>query len=183
MTLTVSTSLPGSRVARDVHWEIEQFLFDEAALLDERRWEEWLDLFADDVRYWAPTRANRLGRESDLEFAGPNEAAWFDETKEHLGQRVRRLRTGMAWAEDPPSRTRHLVANIRARVTDNADEVEVDSAFFVYRTRLEREMDMFVGRRTDLLRAADTPGGWLIARRTVVLDMTTVLAKNLSLFL
>ena len=44
-------------------------------------------------------------------------------------------------------------------------------------------MDTFVGRRTDLLRAADTPGGWLIARRTVVLDMTTVLAKNLSLFL
>lgn len=172
---------PRARVTADLQHEIEQFLYDEAALLDAHRYDEWIALVADDMRYWMPVRANRLRREAEQEIAGPDDAAFFDETKAQLEQRLRRLETGMAWAEDPLSRTRHLVSNVRI-FPDGDDELEVECAFLLYRTRLEREMDLFVGKRTDRLRRADTEAGWVIARRTIILDQSTLLSKNLSTF-
>src|SRR5215469_8112754 len=100
--------------------EIEQLLYREARLLDERRFHEWLDLFTDDIRYWMVTRANRYPRSSKavaiLEPAHlPNDdmaeeaaLAVLDEDKKSRAGRVARLETGMAWAEAPPSRTRHF---------------------------------------------------------------------------
>jgi 3-phenylpropionate/cinnamic acid dioxygenase small subunit len=175
-------AVSGGRVDAATHHEIEQFLYDEADLLDTWQFDEWIKLIAPDIHYWMPIRTNRLGRQQHLETGGPTDAAYFDETYEHLEQRVRRLATGMAWAEDPPSRTRHIVTNVRARATDIADNYELDCAFFVYRTRLEREMDLFVGRRTDVIRRATNPYGFEIARRTILLDQATLLAKNLSIF-
>ena len=166
----------------ELYYDIEQFMLDEADLLDERRYEEWLELMADDVHYWMPTRANRLARELDREISAPDEAAFFDETKEHLQQRLVRLQTGMAWAEDPPSRTRHLVTNLRVSATDDPNELDVETSFLLYRTRLEREMDLFVGKRFDRLRRAENAYGWQIARRKIILDQSTLLAKNLSSF-
>jgi 3-phenylpropionate/cinnamic acid dioxygenase small subunit len=171
------------RVGTDLQHEIEQFLYDEAALLDEHRYDEWLALFTDDARYWMPVRANRLRREATKEVSGPRDAAFFDETKAHLQQRIQRLETGMAWAEDPLSRTRHLVTNVRIFPQAETGDLEVQCAFLCYRTRLEREEDLFVGRRTDRLRSADTEAGWQIAARTILLDQSTLLAKNLSTFL
>ena len=84
-----------------LQFEIEQFLYLEARLLDDRRFDDWLLLFADDIHYWMPTRYNRLLRELDKELAAPNEVANFDEDKRSLAQRVFRINTGMAWAEDP----------------------------------------------------------------------------------
>jgi 3-phenylpropionate/cinnamic acid dioxygenase small subunit len=161
---------------------IEHFLYYEARLLDDRRFDEWYALLADDIHYFMPTRYNRLQREPDYEFSGPHEAALFDEDKISLAQRIRRLRTGMAWAEDPPSRTRHLVSNVMIRPTSLADEYEVDCYYLLYRSRLEREVEVFVGMRHDLLRRTHTPTGWQIARRTIILDQTTLLARNLSFF-
>jgi 3-phenylpropionate/cinnamic acid dioxygenase small subunit len=171
-----------SNVDLHTHHEVEQFLFDEADLLDTWQFDEWLTLLAPDIHYWMPTRTNRLHRQRHLETGGPLDAAYLDETYEHLEQRVRRLRTGMAWAEDPPSRTRHMVSNVRVRSTEIDGAFELDCSFFVYRTRLEREMDMFVGRRTDVIRRAANAYGFEIARRTILLDQATLLAKNLSIF-
>ncbi|MGY1806966.1 3-phenylpropionate/cinnamic acid dioxygenase subunit beta [Blastococcus sp. SYSU D00669] len=171
-----------SDVGAATHHEIEQFLYDEADLLDSWQFDEWLTLIAPDIHYWMPTRTNRLQRQRHLETGGLGDAAYFDETYEHLEQRVRRLRTGMAWAEDPPSRTRHMVSNVRVRSTDIDGTYELDCAFFIYRTRLEREMDMFVGRRNDVVRRAANAYGFEIARRTILLDQATLLAKNLSIF-
>src|SRR5919202_1912186 len=155
-------------MAEGLREAIEDFLYHEADLLDERRFEEWLDLFADDARYWMPVRENRLSGPDDpareLEEQGGN--YYFDDTKETLRIRVERLYTGAAWAETPPSRTRHLISNVRIR-RESGDEVEVQSSFLVYRTRLEHDRDLFVGRRTDVLRRVD--GGFRIARRTIVL--------------
>src|SRR5919202_5596648 len=104
--------------------EVEQFLYREARLLDERRFHEWLELLTDDVRYWMPVRSNRYPKASkaisildpdryaEEGLAKDDELAILDETKETLARRVARLDTGMAWAEDPPSRTRHLIANV-----------------------------------------------------------------------
>lgn len=170
------------RVDVELQHEIEQFLFHEAALLDQREFDDWLELFADDVHYWMPTRYNRLRREMDKEFSAPNETAFFDEDKDALVRRVRRLETGMAWAEDPPSRTRHLFTNVRVRPTEAVDEFEVHANYLLYRTRLEHDVEFFIGAREDLLRRVGRGVGWEIARRKIVLDQSTLNAKNLSMF-
>jgi len=171
--------------------EVEQFLYREARLLDERRFREWLDLFTDDVRYWMGARSNRYPRTSKaISILSPNryieddktrddELSIFDETKETLSGRVARLETGMAWAEDPPSRTRHLITNIELAGEAGA-ELTVHSNFMVYRSRAETEQDFYVGARQDLLRRID--GGLKIARRKMTLDQNVLSAKNLSIF-
>lgn len=170
------------RVDVELQHEIEQFVYHEANLLDEREYQEWLELFADDIHYWMPTRYNRLRRELDREFSAADEAAYFDEDMASLQRRLTRLETGMAWAEDPPSRTRHLFTNVRVVPTDTAAEFEVHANFLLYRTRLEHDVEFFVGARRDLLRRVDHGVGWQIARRKVILDQSTLNAKNLSMF-
>jgi len=161
--------------------EIERFLYAEAKLLDERRFQEWYELFADDVRYFMPLRENRLVRELDQEFSGDDDLSYFDDDKRFLHSRVLRLETGMAWAEDPPSRTRHLITNVVVDPVAVADdEYSVESNFLLYRNRLETEVDIFAGSRSDVLRRS--PSGWLIANRKIVLDQNVLLSKNLSVF-
>jgi len=172
--------------------EIEQFLYREARLLDERRFAEWLDLFTDDVRYWMPVRSTRYPRRSkaiavldparheEEELAKDSELGIFDESKETLCRRVARLDTGMAWAEDPPSRTRHLVSNVEVEPGEHDGELKIYSSFLVFRSRGETEQDFYVGARRDTLRNVD--GAWKIARRTIILDQNVLLAKNVSIF-
>jgi 3-phenylpropionate/cinnamic acid dioxygenase small subunit len=172
--------------------EIEQFLYREARLLDERRFEAWLALFTDDVRYWMPVRSTRYPRRSkaiaildphryeEEELAKESDLAIFDESKETLGRRVARLDTGMAWAEDPPSRTRHTVSNVEVEPGETEAALKVYSNFIVYRSRGETEQDFYVGARRDTLRNVD--GAWKIARRTIILDQNVLLAKNVSIF-
>ncbi|MFJ6088449.1 3-phenylpropionate/cinnamic acid dioxygenase subunit beta [Streptomyces sp. NPDC092369] len=181
------SSWVAARADRDTHFEIEQFYYEEADLLDAGRYTDWLDLLADDLDYWMPTRTNRLRRQQALSVAARGEAAFYDETKESLAWRIRRFDTGMAWAEDPPSRTRHLVTNVVVRHLDpeentdfTADDLLVRSAFLVYRNRLEREENVFAGGRTDVLRR--TPDGLRVARRTILLDQNILQAKNISTF-
>ena len=161
--------------------EIEQFLYHESRVLDERRYEEWYALLTDDIHYYMPTRYNRLKREADKEFSAPDEAAFFDEDKRSIAQRIRRLNTGMAWAEDPPSRTRHMVSNVMIRPRGNG-EYEVDCYYMLYRSRLEREVEMFVGMRHDVIRRASNTAGFMIAARTIILNQAILMARNLSFF-
>ena len=168
-------------VTPELQLEIERFLYREAQLLDDGKFHEWLELLADDLEYWMPTRQNRMRRERGTEIGRRDELALFDESKLSMLQRVKRLDTGMAWAEDPPSRTRHLITNVSIEPTEKDHEIEVTSAFMLYRTRLETDLDLFVGRRDDVLRRV-APGQWQIARRRILLDQNVVLAKNLSVF-
>lgn len=168
-------------VAPELQQEIEQFLYHESRVLDDRKYEEWYELLADDLHYFMPTRYNRLKRETEKEFSGPTEAAFFDEDKKSIARRIRRLNTGMAWAEDPPSRTRHMVSNVVIRPRGNG-EYEVDCYYLLYRSRLEREVEFFVGMRHDVLRRASNPTGFQVAGRTIILDQTVLLARNLSFF-
>jgi 3-phenylpropionate/cinnamic acid dioxygenase small subunit len=179
--------MAGERADRDVHFEVEQFYYEEAELLDDGRFADWLELLADDLDYWMPTRTNRLRRQQALSIAARGEAAFYDETKESLAWRIRRFDSGMAWAEDPPSRTRHLITNVVVRHVDpsqhlefSLDDLEVRSAFLVYRNRLQREENLFAGRRTDILRRV--PTGLQVARRVVLLDQNVLQAKNISTF-
>jgi 3-phenylpropionate/cinnamic acid dioxygenase small subunit len=165
-------------IGPELQHEIEQFYYAEAALLDDGDFHGWLAILADDVHYWMPTRYNRTRRERGLDTSRENELAFFDDDKTSLAMRVKRIDTGMAWAEDPPSRTRHLVTNVQIRPRQVAGEYDVTSAFLLYRTRLETDLNIFAGRREDVLRK--TADGWQIARRKIILDQNVVLAKNLS---
>ena len=172
--------------------EVEQFLYREARLLDERRFHDWLQLLTDDIHYWMGNRTNRYPKSSKaIAILDPDrydeddrtkedELAILDEDKSTLSARVARLDTGMAWAEDPPSRTRHLITNIDVEPGDAEAELEVYSNFIVYRSRSETEQDFYVGARRDVLRRVD--GAWKIASRKVTLDQNVLLAKNVSIF-
>src|SRR5699024_10974918 len=164
----------------ELTFQIEQFYYHEAELLDDGRFADWLNIFEDDLFYWAPLRTNRLRRQAALSIGSEGEAAYFDETKESLAWRIRRYDSGMAWAEDPPSRTRHMISNVVVRHIDN-DELLVRSAFLVYRNRLIKETDIYVGGRTDTVRRRDD-GTFGVARREILFDMNVLQAKNLSTF-
>jgi 3-phenylpropionate/cinnamic acid dioxygenase small subunit len=169
-------------VSPQLQQEVEQFLYHEAAMLDNREFNEWYELLADDIHYYMPTRYTRDRREASTELSEADEVAMFDEDKESMGLRIRRLGTGMAWAEEPPSRTRHMVSNVQIHNTDVQDEYEIDCCFMVYRNRLERQTDTFVGARRDLLRRGDNAAGWMIAKRLMILDQSMLLANNVSIF-
>ena len=165
--------------------EIEDFLYREADLLDERRYEDWLALIADDVRYWMPMRRNVKVGEAEREFTRAGlDINWFDEGKETLTRRVKQILTGMHWAEEPVSRISHMVSNVRLiEVNPSAaepQEVGARCRFLIYRNRVETETDILVGKREDLLRRVD--GQWQIARRKIVLDQNVLLTKNLTFF-
>jgi 3-phenylpropionate/cinnamic acid dioxygenase small subunit len=165
--------------------EIEEFLYREADLLDERRYEDWLALIADDARYWMPMRRNIKFGEEGREFTrAGHDINWFDEGKETLTRRVKQILTGMHWAEEPVSRISHMVSNVRLiEVNPSAaepHEVTVGCRFLIYRNRVETETDILVGKREDLLRRVDDQ--WQIARRKILLDQNVLLTKNLTFF-
>jgi 3-phenylpropionate/cinnamic acid dioxygenase small subunit len=86
----------------------------------------------------------------------------------------------MAWAEDPPSRTRHLITNIEIEPGEADSEIKVYCNFIVYRSRAETEQDFYVGARQDVLRRVDV--AWKIASRKLILDQNVLSAKNISVF-
>jgi 3-phenylpropionate/cinnamic acid dioxygenase small subunit len=116
--------------------------------------------------------------EDDLTQGG--ELAILDETKETLARRVARLETGMAWAEDPPSRTRHLIANLEVKSAEAVSELKVYCNFIVYRSRAETEQDFYVGARRDVLQRVDV--ALKITSRKLILDQNVLSAKNVSIF-
>jgi 3-phenylpropionate/cinnamic acid dioxygenase small subunit len=165
--------------------EVEEFLYHEAELLDERRYEEWLELLADDVRYWMPMRRNVKFGELEREFTREGQDInWFDEGKDTLIRRVQQILTGVHWAEEPLSRICHMVSNVQLlHVSPSAlepSEVAVKCRFLIYRNRVETETDILVGKREDVLRRVN--GQWKIAQRKVILDQNVLLAKNLTFF-
>ena len=176
----------------DVLRQVEQFLYREARLLDSRQFRRWIDLLAADLRYWIPMRSNRYSaasksisildgsRYEEDDLSKESDQAFMDEDKGSLRRRVDRLDTGMAWAEDPPSRTRHLISNVEVEPGERESEVKVYSNFIMYRSRGETEEDFYVGSREDVLRNVD--GSWQLASRKIVFEQNVLSAKNLSNF-
>jgi 3-phenylpropionate/cinnamic acid dioxygenase small subunit len=159
---------------------ITEFFAAEYDLLDRHELTAWLELFADDTTYTVPLQRNvKAGsgqRESTL---GPLDAVWFADTKETLTARVDQIQTGVHWAEEPVSRSAHLVTNVR--ILDAAPgRVRTRCRILVYRNRQEREVDLFVGIREDTLRPRAS--SWEIVERVVFLEQSVLLAKNLTLF-
>ncbi|SNQ45861.1 Biphenyl dioxygenase subunit beta [Frankia canadensis] len=185
MTTQVEAELTAFTAAtQELQFRIEQFYYYEAELLDEWKYHAWYDLFSTDSHYRLPVRRNRLRRQrfADEAAARGIEMAHFDADMKTLKLYVNQRESGSNWAEDPPSRTRHLITNVRIRSSaDEAGSYDVRSNFLVYRNRLEAEVDLWAGERYDRLRPTDD-GSFQIADRVVLLDQNVVLSKNLSVF-
>ena len=166
--------------------EIEEFLYEEAELLDQRRYDAWLGLLADDLVYFMPMRRNvKAGEHAARENTREGrDISWFEEDKWTLAKRCEQITTGVHWAEEPLSRVCHMVSNVQLlAVTPSVEtprEVTVRSRFLVYQNRVETETYLFVGKRTDTLRKHGD--GWKLSRREIVLDQNVLLAKNLTVF-
>lgn len=162
--------------------DVEQFLYKEARLLDERRLEEWLELLAEELHYWMPMRRNIKFGDWDLEFtSSETEINWFDEGKDILAGRIRQINTGVHWPEEPVSRFEHLVSNVEV-VGAEGDEIRVNSKFHCYQNRLQDEVNQWVGRREDLLRR-DPETKFKIVKRKIILAQNVMLPKVLNTFL
>jgi|HigsolmetaAR203D_1030402.scaffolds.fasta_scaffold00269_21 3-phenylpropionate/cinnamic acid dioxygenase small subunit len=163
----------------ELYHEIQQFYIREAWLLDRKRYDEWLGLLTEDVVYRMPIRITREKEE------GPDvieEMAYFEENRESLELRIRRLATSSAWTEIPAQRTRRLISNVNVESGPADGRVEVSSAFLLLRSRAEDEqVEHIFGERKDVLRR--TPSGWKLSARTIVPDQTVLTVKNLSMFL
>lgn len=162
---------------------LTRFLYEEVAVLDDWNWGAWLDFFADDCMYWAPTQEDRVFRERAKRISAFGTSVYFEENKVQLKQRVDRVLTGQAWGEEPPSRSRHLITNVRVSAAGAPGEFTVKSNFLDYRSMGQRSQDYITGERTDtIVRAPESEWGFLIKERRIVFDMSTILIKNLSLF-
>ena len=160
--------------------EISDFLYSEAELLDERCFDQWLDLFTDDAHYWMPLRQNvPFGEQQRENTSHVDGISWFDEGKATLKSRVDQIKTGQHWAEEPLSRICHMVSNVQI-LNSTSSEVTAKSRVLVYRNRLQDETDLFIGKREDVLRKVDRR--WKIAQRKIILDQNVLLAKNVTVF-
>ena len=177
--------LPQDRLAYlDLMREIEDFFHKEADLLDERDYDQWLDLLTEDIVYWMPMRKNVSYANRDKDITAEDDVAWFHDDKETLRKRVKQIQTGIHWADEPISRVAHVITNIRLAepisVLAEGAKAATKCRFIVYRNRLESETDFFVGRREDTL--TRVRGELKIARRKIILDQSVLLAKNLTMF-
>jgi p-cumate 2,3-dioxygenase beta subunit len=139
---------------------IEDFLYAEAALLDEWRLHEWLELLTEDATYEVPSTDTPDGDAKTTLFI-------IADSAERIRSRVNQLMGKFAWAENPPSRTRRLISNVRIRDIDG-DTIRVTANFAVYRLRLEL-VDTYVGRYEYTLVLRD--GMLKIRQRRAILDL------------
>ena len=143
--------------------EIERFLIDEAALLDEWRLEEWLALMAEDAHYLVPPLDAPEADHRDTLFL-------IADDRRSLASRVRQLLSGITWAENPRSRTRRLVTNVRLlEVADGAARTTAN--FAVWRFHHD-QTDVYVGRYLNVLLRG--PSGLMFRERRAVLDLETL---------
>lgn len=158
-----------------LQYEVEQFLYREAEILDERRYDDWLALFSIDVVYRAPTRTTREGGD---DVAAEGELSIWNDDYGTLELRTKGLQVRTAWAEIPPSRTRRLVTNVRVEPLGD-DRFEVRSNFVLHRCRLESVEHTFIGARHDVLERVDD--SFLICKRDTLFDNVAFHTDNISI--
>lgn len=170
-------------------FSVQQFLFREARLLDDRDWAGWLSLWTEDATYRIPTRHTPLrssltGRRSiEDELAGETDLWWIDESAGQIALRVAKMATGKAWAEDPPSRTRRMITNVEATRSEDGT-IHAHSNFLLHRSRRERDTELIVGSRRDqLVPSGDDARNYRIASRLVIIDANVLASSDLAVFL
>ncbi|WP_425986760.1 aromatic-ring-hydroxylating dioxygenase subunit beta [Brevundimonas sp. TWP1-2-1b1] len=168
-------------VTLELQQEIQQFLYWEAKLLTDRRYKEWFSLLAQDIHYWMPIRSTKIMREVAQEYTDEQGFAHFDDNWGTMKGRIRKILSDVGWSENPASRVRYVIGNVMV-VPESDETINVISASIVYRTRQERQQDVFACERRDVLRRVEGGAGFEISRRTILIDQSTILSNNLSFF-
>lgn len=161
----------------------------EARLLDERRYDLWLEMVDVGVRYQVPTRyltaqgdVGDFGAWTvDRELTQAADVFLIDDDYAGIRTRIERLQSGMAWAEMPPSITRRIVGNVEPGEVLEDGGIEVFSALMAFKSRGPQERSFLTAQRRDLLGRGD--GGFRLRRRTVIIDDTVLMGENLSIIL
>jgi phthalate 3,4-dioxygenase subunit beta len=176
----VSTYVPSLPFDDVRHLRAHRFLVEEATILDAGDWARWLGLLTDDVRYVMPVRVTTV---RDAGFDGRADMAHFDEDRYSLEKRVQRLLTDHAWTEDPRSRTRHLVTNVRCFPGPVDGDVTAESTVLLFRSRADdREPEWVCAHRRDVLRA-DGADELRLADRRITVQEAVLRTQNLAIFL
>ncbi|WP_420443471.1 3-phenylpropionate/cinnamic acid dioxygenase subunit beta [Candidatus Poriferisodalis sp.] len=160
------------------HQAAAQFLVEEAHLLDSADFEGWLELMDPQIRYRMPVRvtAVKAADEADLQTMDHFDEDWYS-----LSKRVQRFATDYAWTEDPQSRIRHHISNVRTFEGDE-EELIVESAVLLYRSRGDRTAPSLLSAgRTDVL--VTTPDGMRLRSRDIQIDESVLRTQNLAIFL
>lgn len=176
MNAPIRTSIQGATLG-ELQSLASDFLAREAKLLDERRFWDWFALLDDALVYHVPLRQARL--EFDKEV--PPGAFRIHDSKAHIETRLKRMDSGAAWAETPPSRTLRVVGSLIVETTGQPDVLKVENALLLYRQRGHGEVgDVIPVRRQDELRL--TADGIRLLRRTALLSEAVLTTPNLGVF-
>lgn len=155
----------------------QEFLATEAKLLDERRFWEWYALLDDEIVYHVPLRQARLAFADEV----PQGAFRLLDTKKHIETRIKRIDSGAAWAETPPSRTLRMVGSLIVETTDRPDVIVAENALMMYRQRGHGTVgDVIPVRRRDQLKL--TAGGVRLLRRDALITEAVLMTPNLGVF-
>ncbi|MFJ7509469.1 aromatic-ring-hydroxylating dioxygenase subunit beta [Peribacillus simplex] len=158
--------------------EFEQWLYDEAQLLDDIEFDDWFDLMHPSLRYQMPVRVNKEGVERP-DYS--TDMFTFNDDIELLRLRVDRLKTDYAWAEIPPSRTRRFVSNVRVKEYVEGEKAVVKSYLLIYRSRsTDIQHDLISGERNDEFIFEE--GKWKLSKRIFIVDQSTINTRNLAIF-
>lgn len=166
--------------------KVERLLYREARLLDERKYDDWLELWAMDCRYHVPVRSNVAAKpgEGVIHIEGEMDSdtgmALVDDNKMLLFTRIARLKTGKAWCENPPSRSRRFVSNVEVYNGEKEQTYKVYSNLLQFRSRRDREEALFSSQRRDII--VQQGESLIFKERKVVLD-SHVLNASYATFL
>jgi p-cumate 2,3-dioxygenase subunit beta len=159
--------MPAS-AGRELRAEVENFLYEEAELLDEWRLDEWVELFTEDGINQVPAL--------DDPNRDPTKSVFLvADDLPRIRSRVRQLLGDSAWAENPRSQTRRFISNVRI-TSLQGDDVHATANFIVHRSRMER-ISTFVGQYRYRLIRRD--GSFKIAERKAVLAQDTLRAQGI----
>jgi len=122
--------------------EVEQFLYREARLQDELRYDEWEALWTDDALYWVPANGDDIDPEREMSIIYDNRA--------RIATRVKQLKTGKRHAQNPPSRLRHMICNVEL-LEERGNDLYAAANFVVHESR-ERGNTVWAGRTDYTLR-------------------------------
>lgn len=163
----------------EIYNRLLETLYDEAAALDERRFDDWVAMLSPDLIYQAPVRLTRTGPNKDRDVM--RTMFHLDEDYTSILIRTGRLQKS-AWAEDPPSRCRRFITNVRVAECDTAGEYEVVSYLFLERSRGDNpHNEQLTAERRDVWREVD--GSYVLTRREIIVDQSVLGMSNLAVFL
>lgn len=160
--------------------QIRAFLLREARLLDDERWDDWVQTLSEDIHYWMPGIENRR-REDPKGNHRLEHMAYFDDALRDLKRRVERFKQPSAWAENPPTRNVHIISNIEVFAGEEENEFLVYSCFSNIRSRGLDEQHVLYGRRQDVIRLEGD--GLKLCKRKIVIPNAMLLCKNINTFL